>query len=112
MSDYEIGYKKPPKRSQFRKGQSGNSKGRPRKAPPVISSDDAEIMRRLDATPIRFRGTEMSMRQAEIHKLWELSAQGSSAATGLLDKLRQQQSNSKAGGVRYAPMSYFMQGAV
>jgi hypothetical protein len=29
--DYEIGYGKPPKNTQFQKGISGNSKGRPRK---------------------------------------------------------------------------------
>jgi hypothetical protein len=28
--DYEVGYKKPPKHSQFKKGQSGNPRGRPR----------------------------------------------------------------------------------
>ena len=28
--DYEIGYKKPPKNSQFKAGQSGNRKGRPK----------------------------------------------------------------------------------
>lgn len=28
--DYEVGYKKPPKGSQFKKGQSGNPKGRPK----------------------------------------------------------------------------------
>lgn len=28
--DYQIGYSKPPKNNQFRKGQSGNSKGRPK----------------------------------------------------------------------------------
>lgn len=27
-SDYDIGYKKPPKHTQFKKGQSGNPKGR------------------------------------------------------------------------------------
>src|SRR5713226_9946626 len=29
-TDYEVGYKKPPKHSQFKKGQSGNPRGRPR----------------------------------------------------------------------------------
>lgn len=29
MDQYEVGYKKPPKHSQFKKGQSGNQKGRP-----------------------------------------------------------------------------------
>lgn len=30
MSDYECGYMKPPKSGQFRAGQSGNPKGRPK----------------------------------------------------------------------------------
>lgn len=30
MSDYEVGYKKPPKHTQFQKGKSGNPAGRPR----------------------------------------------------------------------------------
>ena len=32
MSEYEVGYKKPPKHSRFRKGQSGNRRGRPKGA--------------------------------------------------------------------------------
>lgn len=28
--EYEIGYGKPPKEYQFKKGQSGNKKGRPK----------------------------------------------------------------------------------
>lgn len=30
--DYEVGYGKPPEHSRFKKGQSGNPNGRPRKA--------------------------------------------------------------------------------
>ena len=30
MSDYDIGYGKPPKKGQFKPGQSGNPKGRPK----------------------------------------------------------------------------------
>lgn len=30
--DYEVGYKKPPKHSQFQKGHSGNGAGRPKGA--------------------------------------------------------------------------------
>ena len=32
MADYKVGYKRPPKKSQFKKGQSGNPKGRPKGA--------------------------------------------------------------------------------
>lgn len=30
--DYEVGYGKPPKKHQFKKGQSGNPQGRPKKS--------------------------------------------------------------------------------
>lgn len=30
QSDYEVGYGRPPKSGQFRKGKSGNPKGRPK----------------------------------------------------------------------------------
>jgi hypothetical protein len=36
--DYEIGYGKPPQHSQFKKGQSGNPTGRPRKDPTLAES--------------------------------------------------------------------------
>lgn len=32
QDDYEVGYRKPPKNSQFQKGISGNPRGRPKKS--------------------------------------------------------------------------------
>ncbi|MFY9836776.1 MAG: DUF5681 domain-containing protein, partial [Xanthobacteraceae bacterium] len=43
MNDYDIGYRKPPKGSQFRAGQSGNPKGRPKRR----SIDLADIINRV-----------------------------------------------------------------
>ncbi len=42
--DYEVGYKKPPPQSRFRKGRSGNPKGRP-KATKNFKTDLMEELR-------------------------------------------------------------------
>jgi hypothetical protein len=47
MSDpkesYEIGYKKPPRRSQFKPGESGNRKGRPKGGKNFITVIEQEL---------------------------------------------------------------------
>lgn len=43
--DYEVGYRKPPKHSRFKKGESGNEKGRPKKSKDL----DTLVQQELDA---------------------------------------------------------------
>ncbi|MEN0653329.1 MULTISPECIES: DUF5681 domain-containing protein [Hyphobacterium] len=47
MSDYEVGYGKPPRKSQFKPGQSGNPKGRPRGRKSFSTILVAELSERL-----------------------------------------------------------------
>ena len=48
--DYEIGYGKPPKSGQFKKGQSGNRKGRPKGARGLKTDLKAELRERVTIT--------------------------------------------------------------
>jgi len=51
MSDHEIGYRKPPRKSRFKVGVSGNLKGRPRRKPTPLS----EIIHGVLSAPMEYR---------------------------------------------------------
>jgi hypothetical protein len=48
--DADSGYGRPPKHSQFKKGQSGNPRGRPRHASSLKTDLDAELQEKLVLT--------------------------------------------------------------
>jgi hypothetical protein len=50
MADYEVGYKKPPRHSQFKAGNCANPKGRGKRKIPT----EAEIIRNVLNSPIEF----------------------------------------------------------
>lgn len=61
--DYDVGYGKPPKSGQFKKGQSGNPKGRPKGAKGVKAS----LKRELESSiTVRERGREVKLSKAEV----------------------------------------------
>jgi len=68
-----AGYGKPPEQNRFKKGQSGNPKGRPRKASSELSLTDQPMLSAVLAVanktvPVRDGGemTEMSMLEAVV----------------------------------------------
>lgn len=72
---YDVGYKKPPKRTQFKKGESGNLKGRPRGAKSLKT-----IARRLLTEKISVRTARGESRvtriEAMMMKLIESASKG------------------------------------
>lgn len=78
-NDYEVGYGKPPKNTQFQKGQSGNAKGRPSKTKNTLTILTTE----LDKTVVlKENGKEVKLtkRQAMLRHMVNKAVQGDSKA--------------------------------
>ena len=61
--DYEVGHKKPPKASQWKPGQSGNPKGRPKKTKDFDKLLDQELNQTIRVTD---NGQTLSMTKREV----------------------------------------------
>ncbi len=92
MSDEEdeaVGYKKPPRKHRFKKGQSGNPKGRRRKVPPTpFRNDMASILERVGNEAVMVNGRETALIELEFMALQRKAAKGDVAASRHLAKLR------------------------
>jgi Family of unknown function (DUF5681) len=75
MSEYKIGYGKPPKSGQFKRGKSGNPKGRPRASLKLATDLAAELNEQItvreDGKPRR-----VSKQRALIKSLMAKALQG------------------------------------
>ncbi len=79
LNEYEVGYKKPPKKSQFKKGKSGNPKGRPPKKDfhqAFIDALNEEIMLLLNG-----QKTKLTVKEALLKKMLFEAVAGKQAAT-------------------------------
>ena len=63
QGDYDVGYGKPPVHSQFKPGQSGNPKGRPKGTRNFKNDLEAELSERL---PVTINGREIRYSKQQI----------------------------------------------
>ena len=65
---YEVGYKKPPKKSQFKKGQSGNLKGRPKGSRNIATLLEEALFRKVAIRDER-GSRKVTFVEALVHKM-------------------------------------------
>jgi hypothetical protein len=88
-NDYSVGYGKPPKHSQFKKGQSGNPKGHRMRYPKDIKTILNEVLNRK----VRVREADtfrrVTIRELMITQLAAKATKGDMAALNLLLELKE-----------------------
>jgi hypothetical protein len=77
----EVGYKKPPKASQFPKGKSGNPRGRPRKDPGI-----AAVFRKVSKQVVHTNGKSGQQRMTKLEA--SVTQLVNKAATGDLKAMK------------------------
>ncbi len=81
--DYEVGYGKPPKDTQFKPGQSGNPNGRPKGAR-NLKTEIREVMQSTVTVTQDGKRKKISTRKAVVLRLTEKALSGNVQATRVL----------------------------
>ena len=87
--DYKVGYKKPPLHTRFRKGQSGNPRGRPRGSKNLSTLLTDALNEPVDVTEDGKRRT-ISKRELGVRQLVNKFAMAEAQATKILLGLMQE----------------------
>ena len=86
--DYEVGYKKPPEHTRFKKGRSGNPKGRQRGAKNLATLVSEALDQKVSVSE-QGRRRKVTKREAVITQLVNRSARADLKATQILLGLMQ-----------------------
>ena len=81
--DYDVGYKKPPKNTQFQPGQSGNPQGRPKGTKNLSTDLDEELNQKILVTE-GGKQQEVTKQRAMIKTLFAKAMQGNTQAAKAL----------------------------
>ena len=86
------GNRTPPKNTQFKKGRSGNPKGRPRRPARQVStgSQFRKVAREQIRIEIGGTGYKMSRWDTYVRQIYNMALNRNSSAARLLDQLRRQ----------------------
>ena len=87
--DGRVGYRRPPKHTRFKKGQSGNPRGRPLKRPSADTPGEiGRVIREVSRMTVRGpQGEEVPMLQAQMMALANAGLKGKASAIKLFAEL-------------------------
>lgn len=103
--DYEVGYGKPPKHTRFKKGQSGNPKGREKGACGVKSDLQDELTEMLTITE-NGKTTKLTKQRLLIKQLFAQGSKGDiRAAIKILEMAAALQGSKEENTAQQSPLS-------
>jgi hypothetical protein len=106
---YEVGFGKPPERTRFKKGRSGNPKGRPRKKPDLYS-ELTKVLRENVTITVDGQQEKVTVQQALLRRLRDQALRGELWAQKLTQKvvaaLPESESESRPVDLRGAAATY------
>jgi Family of unknown function (DUF5681) len=88
MSDYDVGYGKPPERSRFKPGVSGNPKGRPKRRPIELAGLIERVLNAPMAYRERGRTRTTTRQELALRKLIEDAVKGDPGAAEQILQVR------------------------